>query len=136
MNNDKTISQIEAVEAWLQGKPVQWSYERRQEWIPEPNRTIWSKDHGYIPKTLTEGGYVYRLTPVPTLVPWTYESVPMELSWVRLKGDNVRFAVLQIRPGSVMIDCSWSYSDLFNQMEWYNPYSKSWMPCGTGQEAR
>ena len=66
----------------------------------------------------------------PKLVPWTLETVPMDLHWVRLKGKNWQSSAKSINPDGIFIDMGFSWQKMLEKYEWYNPKTEQWEPCG------
>jgi hypothetical protein len=116
MNIEQTKEAIRVMQAFVDGKELEWRYRGIERW-----ETIISPKWNWIDNE-------YRIKPTPTLRPWTADEVPLGAQ-MRRKTDRHRFLI-----GSVANDGS--------RKEWleHNEHStdggKTWKECGVMEEAK
>ena len=136
MNRAETAEAIKVMQAWLDGKEVEWRYPKAEdeEWSPtgDPSRgetQTWSET------------FEYRIKRAPKVVPWTAETFPKDRPvWVKNKASATGF-VQQIHEVSVqgasIVPCHDVTSALL-VMSWgglcseYEQHDGS--PCGTVED--
>ena len=117
MNIEQTKEAIRIMQAFVDGKEVEWRYRGLEEWD-----TI-------IPLMWNWKDCIYRIKPPPVLRPWTADEVPLG-AWMRNKQD--------VSHRWVVIDTN---NEIWRQA-WLEDHEHStdkgvtWLPCGVMEEAK
>lgn len=115
MNIEQTIEAIRVMQAFVDGKDVEFLYDGKWAIIYGPR---WNWDDAY-----------YRIKPTPVLRPWTADEVPLGMQARNSKYPKTRW----------LIDRTSSEE---NRMDWCKNYEHStdggvtWKPCGVVEEAK
>jgi len=117
MNKEQTIEAIKVMQAFVDGKEVEWRYRGLEGWD-----TI-------IPLTWDWRNCEYRIKPTPTLRPWTADEVPLG-AWIREKQD-VSHRWLIIDTGDGLWRQTW-----FEDHEHSTDKGVTWHPCGVMEESK
>ena len=118
MNIEQTIEAIRVMQAFVDGKEVEWCYRSIKGWdaiITISPKWNWEDCE-------------YRIKPTPTLRPWTADEVPLG-AWMRFKLTPSKRHLI----GSVSEQVD---RELWlNQREHSTDGGKNWLPCGVVEEA-
>ena len=125
MNIEQTIEAIRVMQAYVDGKEVQYLGKKRNpmvlllsDWC-DTHEPFWNFEH-----------YDYRIKPTATIRPWTADKVPLG-AWMRNK----------LVPYDRWIIVHLQYSSR-NREEWLDKYEhstdggKTWLPCGVVEDAK
>ena len=116
MNRDETIEAIRIMQAYVDGKEVEYQI-RGGHWVAAmPPNWNW-------PNTQ------YRIKPTATLRPWTADEVPLG-AWIRFKNaPHDRYLLGWV---CVQLDRNaW-----FEEREHSTDGGKTWLPCGVVEESK
>lgn len=131
--NEKTLTQIEATEAWLQGKQVEWKIlTERDDWKVITIRE--QVPYNVLPSPLTfyDKDLRFRLAPTPPAqVPWEGPNdVPAGLMWIRsLKVFDKTYCVSTITIHGFETYAGSIYWLGLMDWEWSDASRKVWLPC-------
>ena len=116
MTREQTIEAIRVMQAFVDGKEVQYEVPNK-EWITT-DQPAWN----FI-------SYTYRIKPTATLRPWTADEVPLG-AW----GRNPQYPKTRWLIDRTSIE--------ENRIDWCKSYEhstdggKTWLPCGVVEEAK
>ena len=124
MTREQTIEAIRVMQAFVDGKEVQYLGKKRNpmglllsDWC-DTHEPFWNFEH-----------YDYRIKPTATLRPWTADEVPLGMQARNSKYPKTRW----------LIDRTSSEE---NRIDWCKNYEhstdggKTWLPCGVVEEAK
>jgi len=117
MNIEETKEAIRIMQAFVDGKEVEWNYRGIERW-----ETIISPKWNWIDNE-------YRIKPTPTFRPWTADEVPLG-AWMRMKSD---------REYRFLISNTESFSGREHWLEDFEHSTdggKTWKECGVMEEAK
>ena len=124
MNIEQTIEAIRVMQAFVDGKEVQYLGKKRNpmglllsDWC-DTHEPFWNFEH-----------YDYRIKPTATLRPWTPDEVPLG-AWMRSKHNP---------QDRMLIHWVNSQSDRelwLGKNEHSTDGGKNWLPCGVVEEAK
>jgi hypothetical protein len=122
MNKEQTIEAIRVMQAFVDGKEVEFKLLSREYLSNNEWRTMakpaWDFDR-----------YTYRIKPTAKLRPWTADEVPMG-AWMRKKQDvSNRWLVIDTR------DELWRQA-WFEESEHSTDCGKTWKECGVMEEGK
>jgi hypothetical protein len=117
MTKEQTIQAIKVMQAFVDGKEVEYSIFNNNRWL-----TTDEPDWSWVSHT-------YRIKPTPVLRPWTADEVPLG-AWMREKED-VSHRWVVIDTGDVLWQQNW-----FEGYEHSTDCGKTWLPCGVMEEAK
>jgi hypothetical protein len=114
MNREQTIEAIRVMQAYVDGKEVQFRVDDgwKGTFIP-----LWQWH--------TED---YRIKPTRAFRPWTADEVPLG-SQCRTQGDTKRFLIVRTSDESTR-------DEWLNKCEHSTDGGKTWLPCGVVEEAK
>jgi hypothetical protein len=116
MNIEQTKEAIRIMQAFVDGKEVEWRYRGIERW-----ETIISPKWNWIDNE-------YRIKPTPTFRPWTADEVPLG-SIMRTKGLEGRCIIIDT-------ETSDDRSYWLNAREHSTDGGKTWHPCGVMEEGK
>ena len=116
MNIEQTIEAIRVMQAYVDGKEVE--YERPDGIWMLINRPLWDWNT-----------QEYRIKPTPVLRPWTADEVPLG-AWMRNAPDG------QYRWLISSSSLDESRKEWLNDCEHSTDNGKNWLPCGVVEEAK
>ena len=119
MNRDETIEAIKVMQAFVDGKEVQYLGKElfKQDWCYTLT-PLWNWEH-----------YDYRIKPTATLRPWTADEVPLG-AWIRYKRALHDRSILAWTSNQADRDM-W-----LDEREHSTDGGKNWLPCGVVEEAK
>lgn len=126
MTKEQTIEAIRVMQAFVDGKEVEWNYRGIERW-----ETIISPKWNWIDNE-------YRIKPTPVLRPWTADEVPIG-AILRYKGNNQSIRMLivcNLQIGLCGYQTNYPYDYLRDEMEHSIDGGKTWLPCGVMEEAK
>jgi hypothetical protein len=126
MTRERAKELLPVIQAYAEGKEVEWKASRGWKLAQEPK---WVIDNEY------------RIKPEPKLRSWNREEVPLDAwfrnrdceSWFRLTSINSKFAAfISSAEGSKM----GSFEHLLETAEHSIDGGKTWLPCGVMEDAK
>jgi hypothetical protein len=124
MNPEQTIEAIRIMQAFVDGKEVQYLGKKRNpmglllsDWC-DTHEPFWNFEH-----------YDYRIKPAATLRPWTADEVPLG-AWMRFK------KVIDDRSVLAWTSTQRDRDMWLDEREHSTDGGKNWLPCGVVEEAK
>jgi hypothetical protein len=117
MTKEQTKEAIRIMQAFVDGKEVEWRYRAIEGW-DTTNDPSWD----WV-------ACIYRIKPTPVLRPWTADEVPLG-AWMRKKQD-VSHRWVVIDTGNELWRQAW-----FEDHEHSTDGGKTWLPCGVMEETK
>jgi len=117
MNKEQTIEAIRVMQAFVDGKEVEYKHRGTVEWD-----TITTPHWNWI-------NCEYRIKPTPVIRPWTADEVPLG-AWLRDKSDKA---------GRRLLICAYEEEHRIHWLinhEHSTDGGKTWLPCGVMEEAK
>lgn len=125
MDNQKIKDAAEVMLAAANGEKIQWKTVHGGDWmdVTDNDKIIWNLEI-----------FVFRVAPKFKFVPWTLDTVPRELLWVRPIGGNNRSLITTMGSNNLRFansDFEATWQRLLYSYEWLRP-DGVWSPCGQG----
>jgi hypothetical protein len=116
MNKEQTIEAIKVMQAFVDGKEVEYSIFNNNRWL-----TTDEPDWSWVSHT-------YRIKPTPVLRPWTADEVPLG-AWMRdVSKQDYRWLIHTSGNADTRKDWLVGY-------EHSTDGGKTWLPCGVMEES-
>jgi hypothetical protein len=117
MNIEETIEAIRVMQAYVDGRAIEYEMFKDTQWRPE-DKPHWN----WLNNT-------YRIKPTATLRPWTADEVPLGMQ-ARKKSDPTRRWLIG-NTADELVRTDWS-----KELEHSIDCGKTWHPCGVMEEAK
>jgi len=117
MNIEETKEAIKVMQAWVDGKQVQYEMFKNTEWRTE-DKPHWNWLH-----------YTYRIKPTATLRPWTADEVPLGMQARNREYPKTRWLIDRTSGEE-------NRKDWCEKYEHSNDGGKTWLPCGVMEESK
>lgn len=115
MNKEQTIEAIRIMQAFVDGKEVEYQISTGH-WVTAMTPS-WNWPYTQ-----------FRIKPTATLRPWTADEIPLG-AWVRMKNLNMTRSM-------IVSVAAFNLGIAFKEYEHSTDGGKTWLPCGVMEEAK